>query len=245
MTSAQLVSALRTVGVAPGQTVYVAAGLAGLATTADPARLVLEALRTVVGPSGTLVMPSFHPGFRYQGVFDVTGTPSRSGILSELFRTGPDTRRTWAPPFNPVCAEGLDAAAIAGISSPTAFGPGSVFDHLVEIGATVLLLGSSFHDGVAHVHWLEERHDVPYRTWQEVSGEVRLAGEVLTRSWQCHVRRPGVDLHAGVVGEVLESAGAIRRTDVGLTRISAFTLDHFKEVLDPWFARNRECMVLH
>jgi aminoglycoside N3'-acetyltransferase len=130
------------------------------------------------------------------------------------------------------------------LSSATAFGPGSVFDHLIEIDATVLLIGCSFHDGVSHVHWLEERHDVPYRRWERFTGKVVVNGEVMTRSWPCHTRRPGVELHAGPVGRVLEAAGAVRTTTVGLTQIAAFSLRSFVEVLDPWFARNRDAMVV-
>ncbi|MEU8926701.1 AAC(3) family N-acetyltransferase [Kitasatospora sp. NPDC048545] len=244
VTAAELRSAFRKVGLDSGGTVYAAASLAGLAAMADPAPVVLDALRATVGPLGTIVMPSFHPGFRYEGLFDPDQTPSRSGILSEHFRTRPGTVRTWAPPFNPVCVEGPGAGGLSAISSPTAFGPGSVFDRLVEIDATVLLIGCSFHDGVSHVHWLEERHDVPYRTWREISGQVVLNGKTITRGWPCHIRRPGVELHAGVVGEQLAAAGAIRQVDTGLTRISAFSLQDFAAVLDPWFGRNRECMVL-
>ncbi|MFD7709615.1 AAC(3) family N-acetyltransferase [Streptomyces sp. NPDC059785] len=244
ITSDQILTTFRKVGVRTGDTVYVASSLAGFALLDSPVETVTTALRAAVGADGTLVMPSFHPGFRYAGFFDRELTPSKSGILSEAFRQAPGTRRTWDPPYNPVCVQGRAADAIARITSPTAFGPRSVFDHLIDIDATVLLIGCSFHDGVAHVHWLEERHDVPYRSWQRFTGDVVVDGECMERSWRCHVRRPGVELHAGVVGEVLESSGVVFEESIGLTRIAAFSLQNFVKVLDPWFARNKDAMVL-
>jgi aminoglycoside N3'-acetyltransferase len=238
------VNALRTLGIGSGATLYVAASLAGLTLLPDPVGLVLAALDAVVGPRGTVVMPTFHPGFRYEGAFDRELTPSRSGVLSEAFRTLPGTVRTWSPPYNPVAARGALAEALADIRSPTAFGQGSVFDRLVELDAVVLLVGCGFHDGVAHVHWLEERHDVPYREWRDCTGRVVLNGVPTWRTWPCHVRKPGVELNAGPVGEVLAAAGAVRETDLALARLSAFSLRDFVDGVDRWFADNPAAMVV-
>lgn len=242
--SAEVLAALRAVGVPKGGTVYVAASLAGLALLPDPVGVVLDALDAAVGAQGTIVMPTFHSGFRFDGVFDRERTPSRSGVLSEAFRLRPGAGRTWAPPYNPVAVRGRDGERICAIRSPTAFGVGSVFDHLVEVNAVVLVLGCSFHDGVAHVHWLEERHEVPYRTWQEFTGRVVLDGVATEHTWPCHVRRPGVELDAGPLGELLADSGAVREMDVGLTRMSAFVLQDFVKVVDPWFANHPTVMVV-
>lgn len=242
--STDVLAALRAVGVPEGGTIYVAASLAGLALLPNPIAVVLDALDAAVGEHGTTVMPTFHPGFRFDGVFDRERTPSRSGVLSEAFRLRPATGRTWAPPYNPVAVRGRDAERICALRSPTAFGAGSVFDHLVDVNAMVLLLGCSFHDGVSHVHWLEERHDVPYRTWQEFTGHVVLNGVATEHTWPCHVRRPGVEVDASALGEVLADSGVIREVDVALTRMSTFTLHDFVKVVDPWFASHPTAMVV-
>jgi aminoglycoside 3-N-acetyltransferase len=238
-----LVAALRSVGVETGATVYVAASLTGVALLPDPAASVLAALDTAVGATGTIAMPTFHPGFRYDGVFDRERSPSTSGVLSEAFRRSPGTLRTWFPAYNPVAVRGAGAARYAAIRSDTAFGPGSVFDELVAEDATVLLWGCGFHDGVAHVHWLEERHDVGYRAWRDFTGHVVRDGTADRFTWPCHIRRPGVALDAGPLGAVLAECGRLRDTDVALSRLTAFSLRDFVTVLDPWFARDWSALV--
>jgi aminoglycoside 3-N-acetyltransferase len=238
-----LVAALRSVGVGTGMTLYVAASLTGLALLPDPASMVLDALNTVVGESGTIVMPTFHPGFRYHGLFDRERSPSTSGVLSEAFRLSPGTLRTWFPAYNPVAVRGAQAPHYAAIRSATAFGPGSVFDDLVSADATVLLWGCRFHDGVAHVHWLEERHSVPYRAWEDFTGLVARDGITGRHTWPCHIRRPGVELDAGPLGVVLAASGVVREADVALSRLAAFSLRDFAKVADPWFASNWSAMV--
>jgi len=239
------VRALREIGIDSGAVLYVAASLGGLAMLPDPVGLVLAALDATVGPTGTLVMPTFHSGFRFEAIFDRERSPSRSGMLSETFRTRPGTLRTWSPPYNPVAVSGHHARAFAALRSATAFGVGSVFDHLVTIDATVLLAGCNFHDGVAHVHWLEERHQVPYRTWHDFSGRVVLDGVESWHTWPCHIRNAGIDLNASPLGDLLANSGAMRETDLGLTRLAAFSLHDFVKVVDTWFAKNTMAMVVN
>src|SRR5689334_24902481 len=101
---------LRAVGLERGQTVYVASSLAALGLMANPVEETLSALRAVLGPEGTLVMPAFNFDFCNGLAFDRERSPSRTGILSEAFRQLPGTRRTWAPPYHSVAAAGPRAA---------------------------------------------------------------------------------------------------------------------------------------
>ncbi len=170
---------------------YVAASMAGLARLADPAGTALRALWSAVGTDGTLVMPSGSRSFRFSGFFDREASTSESGLLSEQFRTGPGVRRTSVPPFNTICAAGALGRELAAIESQTAFGPGSVFDRLVD----------------------------------------------------CQVRDEGVELCGDPAEQEMLRAAAIAAEVVGLTRISAFRLRRFAEVLDDWFAVHSDVMI--
>ena len=96
-----------------GATVFVKASRRRLGLDRAGTQRLLDAFIRRLGPNGTLVMPSF-PWPNDQAVlplayeFDLARTPSRMGLLSELFRTTYGTLRGehyWWP----ICARGKHA----------------------------------------------------------------------------------------------------------------------------------------
>ena len=89
----QLRRALEHLGVQPGMTVFVHASLSQLGYLSGGPRSVIRALAAAVGPAGTVAMPSFPFSGSMQDYvatrpeFDLRGTPSRVGALTEEFRT--------------------------------------------------------------------------------------------------------------------------------------------------------------
>ena len=229
--------------VPPDSVLYVAASLAGLVSLPSPVEDTLRALRHLVGPSGTIVMPSFSWDFCDSGHFDRERTPTHCGLLAEAFRITPGVRRTWSPPYHTVCASGPQAETITSIESRTSFGAVSVFQYLVDHDALVLLIGCGFNDGVAHVHWLEETIGVPYRRHQMYTGTITRNGLTRSMTFQRYVRSDDVRLNAKPIEDALESAGAIRHSAVGLALCSAFSLADFARILTPVFRRHPCIMV--
>lgn len=228
------------VGLRRGDTVYVASSLAALGLMTNPVGETLAALREVVGPEGTLVMPAFNFDFCNGVPFDRERSPARTGVLSEAFRQLPGTRRTWAPPFHSVTAAGPRAEELTATEALTSFGRDSVFQRLHDLGAKQLLIGCGFHEGVAQVHWLEEMVQVPYRHWKRFEGEVICDGRSQHRTFFMYARseRPKVTLDAGPLGEDFASTGAVRTTTVGLCRLQAFELRALTEFAQPRLAEN-------
>lgn len=231
---------LRAVGLQAGDTVYVAASLAALGLMDNPVEAALGALREVVGPGGTLVMPAFNFDFCHGLPFDCERSPARTGVLSEAFRNQAGTRRSWAPPFHSVTAAGPRAEELTSPEALTSFGRDSVFQRLHDLGAKQLLIGCGFHEGVVHVHWLEELLQVPYRHWKRFEGEIIRAGRAETRTFFMYARgeRPKVTLDAGPLGEEFAMSGAVRAATVGLCRLQAFDLRAFAEYAQPRFRAN-------
>lgn len=245
ITRRDLQDAFAAVGIERGDTVYVASSMMALGMMDDPVGDTIAALQEAVGPDGTIVMPAFNFGFCSGEPFDREATPTDTGALAEAFRTLPGVRRSWSPPYHSVTALGPGAAAIADIRGTTSFGRDSVFQHLHDIDARHLLIGVGYQQGVPHFHWLEERHEVPYRYWKRFEGDVILDGECTREAFFQYVRcldRPARG-DAEPLGAQFEIAGHVRETTAGLCRIRAFGLRDFATFMDPYFVAD-SCVLL-
>lgn len=124
---------------------------------------VLDSLRAAVGPSGTLLMPSMPfdgsalAYVRSGQMFDVRRTPSRMGLVTELFRRSAGTLRSLHP-THPVLASGARAAELL-VDHPraaTPCGEHSPFAKLSDGLGKIALLGAGI-EALTFYHYLEER----------------------------------------------------------------------------------------
>ena len=161
-----LARAFRRLGVESGTTVCVHASLSRLGFVVGGPQALIDALLEVLGPRGTLMMPSFaapRSALEYLDsgeVFDVRRTPSRSGAVTEAFRTRPEVRRSLHP-TNAVAATGPGAEALLATheKSATPFGPETPYGRLAESDdGFVLMLETHIH---SLLHHLQERVDLP------------------------------------------------------------------------------------
>jgi aminoglycoside 3-N-acetyltransferase len=221
---------LRGLGVGADDIVLVHASLSSLGWVCGGPVAVAQALLSVLGPGGTLVVPT-HTGDlsdpaewvsppvpeswwetirATMPAFLVASTPSRSmGAVSEVVRTWPGARRSDHPHVS-FAAVGPAAAAITerhGLSD--GLGEKSPLARLYDADALVLLLGVG-HDRNTSLHLAEHRSGVRPRVQQ--SGPVLVEGQ---RSWTHWV---DIDLDATefpTVGAELERRGVVRLGSVG------------------------------
>lgn len=160
----QLVDDLQRLGVRKGDSLLVHASLRSLGEFPQRAQQVLAALKSVLGVSGTLLMPalSYKSVTRDQPIFDLTATPSCVGALSEYFRTSGDTLRSMHPTHS-VCAWGVDAAWFVEehLQDQTPVGPHSPFSKLREADGQLLFLGCGLRPNTS-MHGVEEWVIPPY-----------------------------------------------------------------------------------
>jgi len=143
----RLASCLEEVGVAAGRIVYLQSAFGSLGYYPNGPERFLRLLQRIVGPSGTVVMPSFPFGGAMEDFvatrpdFDARATPGRIGLLPEIARVQPGALRS-CHPTHPVVAIGAAAGdIIAGherCDSPQ--GEGSPFAKVVSEDALVLRL---------------------------------------------------------------------------------------------------------
>ena len=147
-TSASLAADFVDLGVRPGMIVMVHSSLSRVGWTEGGPVTVIQALREVLGPGGTLVMPAESPQLgdpSTQDVFDPHTTPTTMGAIPEAFRSYPGTRRS-SHPLVSVCANGPRAEEItAEHALEFCEGHGTPFEKLYELDAWTLLLGVGFN----------------------------------------------------------------------------------------------------
>ena len=115
---------------------------------------LLKALMEYVGPDRTLVMPAFNFGDDGEGArdmlvrmgrFDLRRTPSKMGLMTELFRRSRGVLQSRHPVYR-VAAIGPRAEdLVAGHDrTPSGMGPGSPFDYMARHNAQILGIGKPF-----------------------------------------------------------------------------------------------------
>ena len=161
VTIAEFEQALRKLGVASGQVLFVHSGADWLRSVEGGPIKIMELLRRMLGDEGTLALPSFPfdglaAEYLAAGSFDVRSSPSKMGLLTELFRRLPGVRRSLHPTHS-VCAAGwlADHLTDSHHLDPRPFGPLSPFWRLEEQQGKILMLGVNT-DFLTHVHVVED-----------------------------------------------------------------------------------------
>ncbi|WP_224367801.1 AAC(3) family N-acetyltransferase [Hyalangium versicolor] len=159
MTTAQLVEQLKALGVRPGGVLLVHTSFKAVRPVEGGPLGLIEALRTALGPQGTLVMPTMTDG---ETVFDPRSTPTADmGITAELFWRQPGVVRS-THPGGSFAAQGPHAEEICRpqpLSPP--HGPDSPVGRVHDLDGQVLLLGVT-HSEDTTLHMAEAVAHVPY-----------------------------------------------------------------------------------
>ncbi len=155
---------LRRLLVQPGDTIMVhASWRANNGFRGSPLDFI-AALKEAVGRDGLLTMTSlpYHNESSAEYLsrghpMDVQRTPSRMGLLTEVFRRDREVVRSLSP-SHPILAWGRDAADfVAGHEdTPIPFGPESPFGRLLESDGKILLVDAPY-SSITFTHFLEDR----------------------------------------------------------------------------------------
>jgi aminoglycoside 3-N-acetyltransferase len=178
-----LASDLRALGLVPGDVVLVHSSMRSLGFVVGGAQAVVHALLEVVGPQGTIVVPThtsdncdpagwanppvpetWWPVIREQAPgFDSLRSPSRwMGVLAETVRTWPGAMRSEHPRLS-FAALGWHAVEVTGDHRlDDSLGEESPLGAVYRLGGKVLLLGCG-HDSNTSLHLAEWRQKSPPR----------------------------------------------------------------------------------
>lgn len=164
---------LEALGVRNGARVCVHSRLVSFGRLPAGAEGVLDALRDMVGPAGTVAVPTFTLNIREDDVFDpATTPPDRVGALSNRLWQMPGAARSRCP-VHSYAAIGRDAALLRDADPCRSFGDGSAFDLMQREGFLLVLLGCTFTEGATFAHHVEAEVGVPYREWVDLPRKLR------------------------------------------------------------------------
>lgn len=199
----RLVRDLFAAGLAPGQRVVVHSSLRTIGMVAGGADAVIDALELVLGPSGTLVMPTFTFSLPEWGnpPYDPATSPSKVGLVTDTFWRRPDVHRSDHPTHS-YAAWGADAEEVTS-SQRDAVGPGSPLGWLLHRGGVILQIGTDQTTNTA-LHLCEELAQVPYLDIGFQKGQSHVTA---------HRRSPSGDIERVRVDPVPGSSEGFRRID--------------------------------
>jgi len=166
----EIVELVTHLGVGPGDRLMVHSFLPSLGIIEGGPGGLADALGEVLGPDGTLMVPTFTYSFRRDEVFDIRGSKSTVGAFTEHVRTQPGAVRSACPMFS-MAGIGPDADRLLQRQSPACFGAGSVFEALFDNDVKFLGLGIDYDQGYTFFMHLEKIANIPLREDQTYYGD--------------------------------------------------------------------------
>ncbi len=162
----RFVQALAECGLRPGDTVFCHSNIgffglpAGGMNAANIRATIIDGFLELLGPKGTLAVPTFTYSFPRGEAFDWQQTPSTCGILTELVRQDPRALRSQDPCYS-VAAIGAKARQLTENAPVNSFGPNCFFERLLELDGVICNL--NFDAASTFIHYVERKLQVPYR----------------------------------------------------------------------------------
>jgi aminoglycoside 3-N-acetyltransferase len=217
LTFEKLVEGFRGLGVEEGDTLLVHSSYKSLGAVDGGPQIVINALESVLGEDGTLVMPTFNFDFNKGTPWDVRTTPSKMGVLTELVRVDPRAKRVFHP-FYSFAILGKHAEMLGGLRYKSSYERNSVFGKLRDLDGKIMVIGLSYNDSMTFFHHIEQMEGVDYRFLKQFTGEVTDEnGNTYTDTFEMLVRDidKGVMTMVDPMGALMEQAGVIRSAKIG------------------------------
>jgi len=191
-TAVDLVHALKKVGVQKGDVIFSHVGMGFLGKPKEGsdkdsvARIIVDAFREVLGPEGTLIVPTYTYSFCRKEEYDAATSPSLVGYFTEAFRIMPGVLRSREPIFS-AAGFGPRVVELFRDLPPTSFGVDCLYDRLVRKDASICNIGVGFRYAT-FIHYVEKSVGVPYRFDKTFSGIIREEGKKIPMEMVYYVR---------------------------------------------------------
>jgi len=226
----QLEDAFSTVGVEPGDAVMVHSGFRPTSGFTGTPTDAIESMLRAVGPEGHLLMMSIpyrgsSQRYAEEGpLFDVRRTPSRVGLISEMFRRRAGVVRSLSP-LHPVLAHGPLASWLVADHEAAlrSCGGGTPFDRFLSLDGKLLFFDAPY-SSMTFMHHVEDlcRERLPVELYDPAPVTIRVLDDAgreravrhLVFSAAARARR-----HFAPIEAALRRDGLLRAGRVGNTRL--------------------------
>ncbi len=247
-----LVDGLKLTGLRPGDIVFFQVSHLKLgavecgSSVKEVCELLFSAMRDVIGPEGTMLLPAFSFSFPENEDFDSQATPSIQGEWSssleflEYFRSLPGVVRSADPIFS-VAGLGPMAEKLLTRLPNTSYGKDCLHERLMKAGGKICGLGAGLAEA-PFVHYVEETMGVPFRYKKLFTGRIAQNGKLSEQGWISSVPIQAANgLPDGTrLEKMARSEGRCRVANVGLGEIVSIDCSSFYELIsreiarDPW-----------
>jgi aminoglycoside 3-N-acetyltransferase len=134
-------------------------------------KIFLGALKKVLGPKGTVLIPTFSYSFCKNEIFNPNKTKSEIGSFSESLRLSNIGTRTDHPIFS-FYILGNKKKYYLNSNNETCFGTNSIFDLFMKDNGKICGLGCGFANMMTFLHYIEESFQVKYRYHKIFKGNI-------------------------------------------------------------------------
>ncbi|MFN8153595.1 MAG: AAC(3) family N-acetyltransferase [Bacteroidia bacterium] len=220
-----LVQQLQYCGLEQGDSVLVHSSLSKMGFVQGGPETVVDALLQVIGPQGTLLMPTFPAAGRNKDyldthpVFDAKLTPSAMGSITETFRKRSGVVRSLHP-TDPVAALGplADYYTSGHFGQLTPYNEHSPFRRLAEKDGKILMLGTTLNGAGTSLHTLEDAVDFPFPVYLDKTYDCTIVdaeGRKHTVTTKVHNPEMSVRRNCDALKPMFIRHGVLRNCTVG------------------------------
>ena len=252
-----IINALKKVGVDKGQSIMVHTSLSSLGFVCGGPQMVIDSLLEVVGPEGTIMMPTQtwknldpstgvhweEPEEWWQTIrdnwpaYDKNITPTNTmGAVAEMFRNYPGSHRS-DHPARSVAANGKHAKYLTeNHDLSNIFGEGSPIAKLYELDGYVLLIGVGY-DKNTSIHLADVRAEYPGKhNCTEYSAIIENGNRV----WKAYdtLFVDGEDFDD--IGAAFEQEYTVAKADLGNATITFMKQRDIVDFAIKWIEQNRK-----
>lgn len=230
------------IGVKEGDVVMVHNSYKSIGGVEGGPKVLVDAILEVIGEEGTLLIPTFNfSAWSNEHYFDVLETPSQMGIVTELARLRPDSKRT-EHPFYSFAVIGKKQSEYISSDALSALGENSVFEKFVADNGLIISIGLDYNDSFTLVHHVETMHGIDYRRNKDFGGiYMGRNRKPVLRNFQMFVRgRFDIQTKVNPAMDYLHNEGVIKDAKLGDADVKYCNAKPFYESLFPIVGSNPE-----
>jgi aminoglycoside 3-N-acetyltransferase len=239
-----LVAGFKQIGLQAGDTVLVHSAYKSFGGVEGGPQVVIDALLDVLGADGTLIMPAFNFDFNKGQPWDVRTSPSQMGVLTELVRNDPRSKRVFHPIYS-FSIIGKYADELTRERYKSSYERKSVFGKLRDLDAKIMIIGLDYTHSFTFVHHVEEMEGVNYRFKKAFTGQVTDEnGVTVTDTYYMLVRDidQGVITEVNPMGAVLEARGVVKVQAIGDAQVKMMKANEAYRVIAEEMRRDPSLM---
>lgn len=177
-------------------------------------QIIIRILVDIIGPSKTLLMPTYTFNFPKTKIYDIRASKPSTGVLAQSFLNWPKVKRSYKPIFN-YAILGPQTNDIIACKCSTAWGEDSIMGWLESSKAQFLSIGVHSLISCTYYHMAEQQCLVPYRYFKKFKGDLLSNGRNLGKCFEVFYVKPlGIDMTflAKPADDALEATGLKKKS---------------------------------